>query len=81
MAMSTTVKIAIGVGVVGIAYLLYKKSATPAPGMPGAANPAAPSAGIPTNAQIIANAAPQLIAAMQSAISPPVQSPTTSANP
>jgi hypothetical protein len=82
MAMSTGVKIGIGVAVVGIAFYLFKSKSTPTPVTPAVGSSGAtPAAGVPTNATVLANAAPGLIAALQTAISGPVQSPTTSSHP
>lgn len=84
MPMSTGVKIGIGVAVAGVAYMIFKgsKPAVPTPVTPAVGSSGAtPPAGTPTNVQLLAQAAPGLIAALQSAISGPVQSPTTASHP
>lgn len=77
MALSKNMKIGLGVAAAGAALLWWKSSQKKV----AAVAQAAPAPGVPTNAQIIANVAPGLIAAMQQAISPPVQSPSTTMNP
>lgn len=78
MALSKSMKIGLGVAVAGAAFLWWKSSSAKTAAVAAAT---VPPPGAPTNAQLIANAAPQLIAAMQQAISAPVQSPTTASHP